>query len=909
MSAIPHISSKGRLGLSKPPAKHAAGKPGISAKDRKYSMFAIGADEHELAQCLTKKKFHLLKAGARADNLPTRPEDQAKWISALREEPMSCIRDWFYANASFGELPDVHEACRILCDEAEASALGRGERRLYWRAILAAFVQQRNSQAIEAFLQGSVVGQAAVLPTLLKDESIRTIKPSLAEQPHHRDTAAGLSSGMLARTAPGISPGSTGYVLPLRLDDVVLDDKSAFIVIGKRTKILPSGQFFIHISGILLDDGSTVYLPPEDSKLVFPDSGDVTAFPNTIHVSGSSAESLSVWRVEHKSPDKKVQYVATEFLSHTYEVFDIPHPSSEPDLVREWMKEIYEPAQYVFPVFRLQDGPILKLPSDITDPRTANFDAPLYLYRDHPVVKWGTRAIVIKSFPASQVQYDCAPVRAAVKKLLRESTKLSELPTLTKRQITELADAADQQYTEGTIKQSTQRAKAGLEQLFENKDELQALMADIIKLPPVAEAIRHEQERAAAAAKEEAESTKSELGKLAAEKKQLQGEIDNLKQARKKEAAAVSREIKLAFEKAGAEGLKTLAEISLFKSILGQPAGPSPSGAPAAPAAGQEAAQPVQEMAVPAQYTRIADISQLKPVLDAWKLHNGLSSRMLQALIGAAATQGIAILAGTRRQDAATALASTLAAGTACTVSVSGDMFSVSDLMNAPATVSNAMGTHAMSLGSFIAYQQAAGMLSVVRLRGANRVPPESFIPELLEVAGTPAIGSAVTWKGKDGSFQLLARGAPVVFLLEMAHGRSVFPFTPPLAWEVPVVDTDAPWDDYHEPTFHIDAPCAAMAPETFAGLSSAGAVPLPSARGLPRNAVDAARRMKGACMAAGLDASASALVPIVALAHCRSSGEALAGAIDAAGGELAPAFKEYAVEETFSQIFDMGAA
>jgi len=33
-------------------------------------MFAIGADEHELAQCLKKKKLHLLKAGARADNLP-----------------------------------------------------------------------------------------------------------------------------------------------------------------------------------------------------------------------------------------------------------------------------------------------------------------------------------------------------------------------------------------------------------------------------------------------------------------------------------------------------------------------------------------------------------------------------------------------------------------------------------------------------------------------------------------------------------------------------------------------------------------------------------------------------------------------------------------------------------------------
>ena len=907
MSAIPPISSNGRLGLSKPTRKHAAGKPGINVKNRKYSMFAIGADEHELAQCLTKKKLHLLKAGARADNLPTRAEDQAKWISALREEPMSCIRDWFYANGSFDKLPDVHEACRILSNEAEAARLDKGECRLYWRAILAAFVQQQNSQAIEAFLQGSAVGQAAVLPTLLQDEGIRTIKTSQAEQPHYRNTMDGLSRGRLARTSPGASPGSTGNVLPLRLGDIALDDKSSFTAIGKRTTVLPSGQFFIQINGILLEDGSAVYLPPEDSKIVFPDSGDATAFPNTVHVGTSSAESLSVWRVEHKSPDKKVQYVITEFLSHTYEVFDLPHPSSEPDLVREWIKEIYEPASYVFPVFRLQDGPILKLSSDITDPRTANFDSPLCLYRDHPAVKWGPRTIIIKPFPASQVQYDCAPVRTAVKKLLRESTKLSELPSLTKRQISELADAADEQYTEGTIKQSILRAKACLEQFFENRDELHALMEDIVKLPPVAEAIRHEQERAAAAAKEAAESAKSELGKLAADKRQLQGEIENLKQARKKESAAVSREIRLAFEKAGAEGLKTLAEISLFKNILGLPPAPLPASVPAAPASADSPLLP--ELAVPAEYIRIADTAQLGPVFAGWHWHNGLSTRMLQALIGAVATQGVAILAGSRRHEAAAALGSTLAAGTGCTVSVSGDMFSVSDLMNASAAVADANGMHAMALGSFIAYQQAAGMVSVVRLRGANRVPPESLVPELLEVAGAAARRSAVTWTGKDGSLQLLAPAAPVVFLLELAQGRAVFPFMPPLAWEIPVIDTDAPWGDYQEPTAGVAAPCAAMDTKAFAGLLSAGAVPLPSARGLPRNAVDAARRMKGACVAAGLDAAASALIPIVVLAHCRSSSEALAAAIDAAGGDLAPAFKAYAAEEAFSQIFDMGAA
>jgi hypothetical protein len=904
LSAIPPFSSKSRSAPMNVPARHAAK---LDGKDRKLLMFAIGADEHELAQCLKKKKLHLLKAGARADNLPERPEDQARFISALRDGPMACIRDWFYANAGFEGLPDVQDACRILTDEAEAAGLGIGDRRLHWRSVLAAFVQQRNSHAVDAFLHGSSVARSPVLPAAIKEDAIILVKPSRALESPGSSAQGKAAIEKMAGAMPSMQSGAAS-TLPRRLSEVLLNDKSVLTVLGSRTKVLPSGQFFIHISGILLD-GAAVYLPPDESRLVFPDSGDATAFPNTVHVSNSSAGSLSVWRVEHKSPDKKAQYVVTEFLSHTYEVFDLPHPSSEPDLVRDWMKEVYEPSQDVFPVFRLQDGPVLKLPNEVTDPRTANFDAPLSLYRDHPTVKWSGRTIVIKPFPASHLQYDCAPVRTAVRKLFRESAELSGLPVLTKRQIGELADAAARHSTDATIKQSVQRAKARLEQLFDNKAELDSLMEEIVLLPPVAKAIGAEKARAAAAVREEAESSKAELGKLAAEKKQLQSEIDNLKQAKKKESAAVSREIKLAFERAGADGLKTLAELSVFKNILGlaaqHPAGSAPAALPAESAAPQAA---TPELPVLPKHVHIESPQQLRPVLASWQLHNGLSMRMLQALIAAAATQGVAVLAGARRHEVAAALASTLAAGTSCTVSISADMFSISDLMNAPAAVTDTHGSRPMALGGFIAQQQAAGMVAVVRLRGVNRVPPESLIPELLEVAGTPASGSAITWTRKDGALQLLAAASPIVFLLELAHGRSVFPFMPPLAWEIPVIDTDAPWGDYHEPEFEIPAPCSAMAPGLFAELSQAGAVPLPSARGLPRNAVDAARKMKGACMAAGLGGSESALIPLVALAHCRADSETLAGMIDAAGGELASAFKAYAAEAAFNQIFDMGA-
>lgn len=902
MSATRPFSGTGRPATQKAVPRQGA-KPANPA--RKFLMFSLGADEHELAQCLAKKRLHLVAAGARADNVPGQPEEQARFISGLRDRPMQCVRDWFYANSSFGELPDVQEACRILSDETEVGALGKAEQRLYWRSILAAFVQQQDSQAVSTFLQGVSIVQAPALPKLMKAQGI-SVKPSSAAQPAKGIDADAAASGKLAEAAPRRRP-SAAVEPALSLSDVQIDDKSVLTVLGRRTKVLPSGQFFIHVSGILLGD-SAVCLSPEESREVFPDTGDATGFPGTIHASASSAESLSLWRVEHRNPDKKAQYVVTDFLSHTYEVFDVPHPSSEPDLVRDWIREVYAPAQDVFPVFRLLDGPMLKLPAETTDPRTANFDAALSLYPSHPAVRWNGRTVVIKPFPATNLQYDCAPVRTAVKKLLREAAELSGLPSLTKRQIGDIADAADRHSTDATVRQSIPRARARLEQLFGNRDELQTLADDILLLPAVKDAVEEEKKRAAAAVREEAEASKAELGKLAAEKQQLQAEIESLRQSKKKEAAAVSREIRQAFDRAGTDGLKTLAGISVFKSILGL----SADGLPAATVAALpvERANPVPaaaEHAAAPEHIRIADSEKLRQVLAGWRLHNGLSMRMLQALIAAAATQGVAILAGGRRHQAAAALASTLAAGTGCTVSVSGDMFSISDLMNAPAAVTDAGGTRAMPLGAFIAQQQSAGLVSVVRLRGANRVPPESLIPELLEVAGAPLPGAALTWTGKDGPLQILAPACPAVFLLELAHGRSVFPFTPPLAWEIPLIDTDAPWDDYHDPEFEVPAPCAAMAPDFFTALASAGAVPLPSARELPRNAVDAARKMKGACLAAGLDAADSALIPLVALAHCRTDGDALADMLGAAGGELAPAFAAYAAEAPFNEIFDMG--
>lgn len=904
---------------SRPPAIHAdskrpASKPGsTSGKNRRFLMFLLGADEAELRQCLAKKKMLLTTAGAKADNVPVKAEDQAKFVSMLHGAPMRHVRDWFCEHGSFEDLPEASRACETLASETEAAKLDETECRKHWRSILAAFVQHTRAPEVDDFLKGSA---PYPLAALLPEAKEAPIALEAAAKPAPPPAAKAERRPVLITDAPAQPRvAATAPAVPLSLGDVELEDKTTLTVIGRRTKELANGQFFIHIEGIISGE-DVIRLSPEEAREVFPETGDATAFPGTVPLPPSAADRLSVWRVEHKSPDKPTQFVITEFISHVYDVFDLPHTSAEPDLVRAWIREYYKPTPNVIPVFQLADGPIVKLSYDTTEPGAADFDSPLNGYRQHPSMKWLGRRIILKKFPPPDFKYDCAPIRTVARRLFRAKLDLAGIPALTKAQASELADAVAQ-YSDAGLAQAAQRVKPQLAQLFASEELLDGLMDDILQLPPVQAAVDREKARLAERMREEAAASNAELGKLAAEKKQLQDEIAALKQSRKKEAANVAREIKLAFEQAGKEGLKTLANVSLLKAVLnldgaGQALPPVAPATVAEPAPAEHAApQPelAQAAIQAASCPAISDPKALASILARWYLYSGLSTRMLQASIAGAAASGILGLAGSRREETAAALASTLAGGTVCTVSVTGDMFGLPDLMNAPGTVAHPGGTLAMPLGDFISQRQAAGQLAVIRLRGVNRIPPESLIPELLE-ATDRSRPAAISWTGKKGEIRLATFTTPAVFLLDFAQGRSVFPFALPIAAQLPLIDTDAPWGDEDEPVAGTSAPAAVLDPAFFSQLASGVDAAAPLASGsVPRGAAASAGRMKAALGAIGMDKGARPdLFPVLAYGLGRRDSSKLAETVTALGGELAEALKAYVATADFNYLFDIGA-
>jgi hypothetical protein len=905
---LPERVSKRTLpGLQDRAAQKLATAPGKRLQQKKREMFYLGASESELLRCLSKKRNHLIMAGARAGNLPQDGLGSAEFISRLSDTALKHVCDWFYAQADFSELPDTALACKAL--DVLTPRKTEKELRPLWRAVLADFVNPLTQKRVIEFLSQSGRDKSGHSHAesdhglTLVAESLAASKKSLS------DSRQGTQIGnALAQAAPErglVAPQNTHRAIrPFTLGEISFDGQAPEIVIGHRTNQLPSGQFFIHISGAIVN-GNVLKLDAAEASSLFPDRGDATAFPNTVNLYSSSADSMSVWRVEHNNTDKKVQYSIQEHLRHAYEVFDLPHTLTEPDQIRGWIRDEYSHNPNVYPIFRLSDGTLIKVPSDTTDPGSSDFDVPLNGYSHCRVFQWGSHEFIFESLPHPAFKLDCASVRTLVKRLFKDKTLLDQLSNITNRQISELADLAEQRKADNTTSVSVRRVKEQLNTLFADRTVINELMGEILQLPSVKLALEEEQRRVANELNAQAQAAKTELGKLTDERRRVLAEVDSIKLTRKKEGDAMQREIKTAFEQATEQGLKTLASVSVFKVLLGLNANSSQNQSTlASPKSKALLTSNASHFLLESQCPNISSIKELSGHLAAWSIKAGLGQQVLASAVAALATVGLAAVEGTRRNEVVQGLTSVLAGGIASEVSVTVDKFSVGDLMRTPCVVSNGGSTTGMPFGEFLAARQSTGQTTVVRLKGINRSPPESFMPELSSIAGRSNAG-AVSWINMDGSVETISFTVPVVFVLDLAYGRSVFPFAGPLAWEMPIIDTDAPWPGRTVPVREFSAPTATLLPAILSELASSSEKYCP-AEGIPLNAIDTFERMYAAGRTLGLEPHESAIATLAAYGPGRIPSEDLEKAILDAGGNLAEKFAAYTIAMPFSKIFDM---
>lgn len=823
---------------------------GDSTKSRLSLMYALGTAPGEVDRCLSDIKKRLVAAGAKADNLPVGLSRRVQFLVGLKPKQNALVRDWFKKNAVFEDLGDASGALKSI----QASSAGDGDAdstKTAWRILLRSYAHGEDDPIVQAFLAGvdasavevasDSVDQHAPAVVEITDEdadsclaivegkplpaSLRPL-PSLVSgmlasmrgdesmAAERRDALAASSSpveqklGLViaalnsrpARIAQGTVQKAQPYVPGM------VESADGIPFIGIVKKVLAQGHIFV--SPVALEiAGKWTEVSPLHARALFPSSGDATAAPHSIPGSFAEGE-IGIWTAEMKSPDKATRYVISQHKGRAYSVSRVPYSSQEPDKVRQWLLEAYKPIHAIVPIFFLSDGVALRLPSNLSDPGNFNFDMPLDCYRGLESIELtAARLFLVPDLPAGIGKFHCEPAGTLIKRLFKQAKDFENVPSLGKTQVQALATFANL----GSSSVDLQAHKRALESLGNAADAkvfLEGAIQQILELPEIKARIDAEIACIAKAHEEQQASLKKEVADLADKRRLLEAdlaarkeaalaEIDRLKKASRQQEADLERRIKNTFDKAVEGGIETLANAALLKAILGSnAASPQARDTQSGPEVSADQMSADLNSALSVGSKVLSSKRALVAAITARSEQSGLSETMILAAVALASVRPVIGFSGQAARGAIAVLAALISAGVVCEVAVSGDMFSISDLMNAPALIRSGPRAWPATLGAFLEIQSKAGRASVIELRGANRTPPESLLPELAELPGAGDGGRDVCWKDAAGNLRHVSLSSPTVFALTFAAGKSVFPVQGTLAALMPVLHTDGPWGD-----------------------------------------------------------------------------------------------------------------
>lgn len=752
-------------------------------------LFLYGAAAEEVDRCLRDTGRRLIAAGARGNVARSHPH-QAVFLAALPPKAMLVVKGWFREKANFGPIEDAATAA---AEVGRSLPSGANARPASWRSALHWFCQPEVPSVIEEALAPPRPVVAA--PREDKEARLPAKEPSATARP----------------AAPqACKPTRIAWLEPRRLGELVHEAPSSLPVMGHVKTVLESGQAFVKVAGLVLDD-AYVELGVEDARRLFPPSGDLVCFPGMLRGAWPRG-SAGIWLAEDSGSERGSRWAVTATVSRVLQLVEVPVDSGQPDAVRAWLQGTYQHEDHVVPVFRTSDGLLFKLPGDATDPARARFDDPLEGFKAAKAIRRGAGAPawVPVHLLGDPRPFDCASASTWAKRLLREAIDAGVVPTFTKAQVSALVEFASR--TEPSRRQSFERALAQLRMVDDLHSFLDDATAQLMAFPAVRREVDAAVQEALDGLRTQKGALQQQVDKLRLEKAALErsveaerqtekAAIDGARAAARQQEAEVQRRVREAFDRSVSAGIETLAQVELFRTLLA----PLPGHARGqeGPAPSVDAASEVPWM--PGEATRtLSDARTLGRALEASARRHGVAELLLRAALASSAASGGVGLAGPLAGRVGEALAQVVAGGVLCEVSVTGDMFGVGDLMRAPAVVTRAGASWVSSLGRFVEAQRAAGMGTVVLLSGLNRAPPEALLPELLRSAAAGAGRPAIAWTDA-GVPRLASMPSPMVLLMSFVEGSSTFALPCEFAASLPGLPATEAWEDHLDEDPSVD--------------------------------------------------------------------------------------------------------
>ena len=810
-------------------------------------MFAMGTDDHEILRCLEKTRNKLILSKEKIQNLPKNKNAALELISSFNPKSILIITDWFKNNIDFAKLPPHSKSITILKNTPN-NQLESEEFKTEWRSIFSAYCDVKTNEKINDFLKSLDVTIATNSKVNLGTENIvKELKVNKkSELSISEDTVQNylknlklnndfISDNLYLNLIDGIISAHFSIesklnkvkeILKKENSDLSIDfleliesiekTKNEKISIKKGTiskkqigeidpennlavaeviNILPNGQFFAKVIGTIVNGNLIEYIG-EESKEVYPQSGDITAYPKTINGNRHIGE-IALWKVEHKRTDKKTQYVINELAFKVYEIISIPHTSKEPDNIREWLQKIYMQTGNYLPIFELEDGILIKVPGESIDLKFYNFEKSLDILKSVTEfqLKNGKR-IVPAPLPSSKLKLDCSPAINSIKRILKFSSLQSDFPQFSHTQINLFCDFLQTQ-REIPQESNLKRAVEELNNSVTSMDFIKSSVEEIIKIPLISSELESEKNKILSKYEEDLKLNRKELKKLEDEKNNILTTINDLKSKSRGIELDLSRNIKQVFEKSKANGITTLSEIALFQSFLNPPTEYLKNNENKIITRNEPSLNFLNEFKI--HKTLDTSKSTLLSIEEAC-FYTGLSFDVLKIVLASSVVCGAIALTGRKKKLVTNTVGQIFANGIGCRVAVSGDIFSFSDLLRLPAIVTYAGNSSGMCLGDFLKIQSEAKRGSVIEFVGVNRAPPESFVPDLLEMVRSISTGSSVAWIDIKGNVNSVSIEAPIIPIFEFVTGAATFSFDKNLASEFPILDVDVKWGNESSP-------------------------------------------------------------------------------------------------------------
>ena len=738
--------------------------------NRFFYMYRYGLDEFIVAKFLKQSKTELTKNGAKgAMSLPEEFTYRAIFLAGLPPKCFPIVASWFSKNPPEGELSDLEESISVLSKAGENFEHSKESSKKFWRTIFLNYINSEKTSIVKSFLMGEKSRKIAPPSTFLTKKTDVIVKNSEQKDLNDSNRIVDESLGGMKNDEKlhGFS-----YVDSKKLDLTYKNECDGRPILGEVATILENGQFFIDIKGVLIES-DLIEITQSQAMHLYPEQGGAVGFPEKLSNIPVSENLLAIWSVHDQANNKKARFMIDSCINIVLDIFEIPHSSSEPDLIRSWLKNSYPPNQGIRPVFELADGVIIKPQSLLWDFRTYDFAVPFLGYYSHEAIKWNGRKIVIKPFPTHSFKYECVTTETAVKRLLKFKSEVASLPVITNKQIQELAFLVNKESTDRAFSNSYHSISNRISEIFAIKDNVDAVIDEILQLPAIQTRLAEE----IADLKKEISNgmliEKNEVVRLKQEKKALEQEIA-------KSSSLLSRSIKKAFNEAVVDGVKVLTDIALIKPFLATTA-PSHMDDPASITGLQELLSSKNEL---------LDFKVLMDSIKLTSLKYGLKENLISTFITAGFVRGVVGVFGENSKKLIQAVANVTSAGIYSSISLSIDKFSFNDLMNSPTKLHN-IDCDTLLFGELLESWQKQDAPLIVELMGFNRMPPESIITEILDEGNFLNSNREFIWKTSSGNVKKIKLRAPIFFVLNFVYGKSTFPIPLEYASSIPLVSME----------------------------------------------------------------------------------------------------------------------